>query len=198
MKTRTKILIGLSVLVIVVLLAIDVYHMGICIVHSGGFDWAQGYIFSDVFPDYDHYISITNGQPRGFVIPYVIQVGLLSNPPYDIHFLIKDKTQTITEIVIDSVVVKYKDGTETEAELDWKKDFKSWPILTYDEGELLEIPANGVEVQLDAIVKKNQSCTIKLNGYFVSNKGEKTHFNTSNYFEYEPSSWDVYTYLSSF
>ena len=201
MKKRTKIIAGFTALIVVVLLLINAYYMGVEVIQDGGFIIGQSDIFKDIFPRREAtFISIDGGRYRDFTIPRVISVCLLTKPPYDINFKIQDESQSVTEMVIDSVVVEYEDETEEKIELSWKKDFKFWPTfssMTNGSGgvDSIYVPADGIKGKLDRVVTKNQSCTIKLNGYFVDANDTKRPFSTSNYFEYEPTSWYVSMYL---
>lgn len=193
-----KILIVAGILLLIVGSAILWWYTGgICIEHYGGFNRAHEKIFEDIDmfqENFDSYIGI-EGKENTFGIPFVIMVMPLDSPPYHIKLQLRDKTQTLRKMIIETVEVEYDDGEKTQERVNVIEEFTAEEISMWDNNQKAKkIPVMWLDCKLCSVVEKNKSCTVKMEGFFINAAEEKIPFNTSTYFDYEPVYWWVYTF----
>ena len=201
MKKRTKWLIMIIALLVIGVSITYLYsYRGICFEHTGGFQWAEdSTIFNDIFPE-RHSASISMVDVnRGFGIRRIFWFFLLAEPPHGILINIDDESKTMRWIVVKTVTVDYGNGNIYSRNVDFEEGFKVSRTTKLDEdGEDKDVPVMSLSAKIHAVVDKNKSCTIKMNGYFVDSDDNKIPFETNNFFEYEAPYWRVYTGVGAF
>lgn len=200
MRKRAKWFSAIIILLICVGLIINWFNMGVFFEHSGGFEWSHTYdIFNDIFPElHSAYIQIGDDY-RFFGIKRVFWFLLLNKPPHAILIHIDDKTETMRWIVVKTITVDYGNNEIVSTELDRSEGFKVSQISEWiGDGKSKDFDVMTLDMRIPFGVEKNRSCTIKMNGYFIDSDKNKIPFETSNFFEYEPTYWRVYTGLGAF
>ena len=188
------------IVILIVVLAIDIYHWGICFHHRGGLSISDTYDETfEILPEQEMpFLTIGSQNSRDVIIPFVLHLYLLDVPPYDINVMIHDESQSMKRMVIDAVSVDYIDGQKERFELDWQKNFTKSFLLGRVNDANVEIPIMRLEETIPEIVEQRESCTVKLIGHFEDTAGNKIKFETNDYFEYEPTYWEVYWFGGSF
>lgn len=196
MKKRNKLLIIIVVLLLIILPIFNaIFFWGICFDQDGGFEYSASRLFlEDTFPgQVESSIHIEDGN-RTIGLPFVILFYPLDNPSYNINIFLRDESQSMRRIAIESITIRYDDGEEKQKQINYSKDFSaSFYRKRENDGHGSKIPVMSLEARLYSIVDRSKSCTIKLSGYVMNSEGQKIPFATNNYFEYKPTSWRVYT-----
>lgn len=199
MKRRKIILIATIVFFLILLLIVNpLVFWGFCFDQDGGFESTSQSFLEQLFSGReDSYIRIEDGT-RSIGLPFFLIFCPLNAPSYHIDIFIEDEHHSMHKIAIETITIDYDDGEHSQKRVNYLKDFHaSYYSRKQNEGKL-SIPNMTLDAKLYFAVSKSKSCTVKLNGYFIDSDEKKIPFESTNYFEYEPTSWRVYPGRGSF